>query len=67
MKRPKEAPLWAPMFALPNVHVTFPIEVEGFALAPPDDFRIRAIARVQPRFGSFVKKFKTEFGDLCLS
>jgi hypothetical protein len=55
------------MFALPNVHVTFPIEVEGFALAPPDDFRIRAIARVQPRFGSFVKKFKTEFGDLCLS
>jgi hypothetical protein len=51
------------MFALPNVHVTFPIEVDGFALVPPDDFRIRAIASEQKRFGSFMKKFKTEFGD----
>jgi hypothetical protein len=59
----KEPPLWWPMFALPNVHTTFPIEVDGFGLVPPDDFRIQAIAREQRRFGSFMNKFKTEFGD----
>jgi hypothetical protein len=58
----RDTPLWWPMFALPNVHVTFPIEVDGFAMAAPDDFRIKAIAKKQPRFGSFMKKFKTEFG-----
>src|ERR1700736_4745612 len=63
MKKPKAPPLWWPMFALPNVHTTFPIEVDGFALVPPNDFRIQAIAREQPRFGTFMKKFKTEFGD----
>jgi hypothetical protein len=63
MKKPKETPLWWPMFALPNIRATFPIEVDGFALVPPDDFRIQAIARGQTRFGSFMKKFKTEFGD----
>jgi hypothetical protein len=54
---------WWPMFALPNVHTTFPIEVDGFALVPTGDFRIQAIAHQQRRFGSFMKKFKTEFGD----
>jgi hypothetical protein len=63
MKRPREAPLWAPMFALPNVYVKFPIEVDGFALVPPNDFRINAIAKAQPRFGSFMKRFKNEFGS----
>jgi hypothetical protein len=62
MTDPKDTPLWWPMFALPNVHTTFPIEVDGFALVPPDDFRIKAITKKQPRFGSFMKKFKTEFG-----
>jgi hypothetical protein len=59
----KEPPLWWPMFASPNVHTTFPIEADGFGLVPPDDFRIQAIAREQRRFGSFMNKFKTEFGD----
>jgi hypothetical protein len=62
MEKSKETPLWWPMFALPNVHTTFPIEVDGFAMVAPDDFRIKAIAKKQPRFGSFLKKFKTEFG-----
>ena len=61
MKKPKESPLWAPMFTLPNVHTTFAIEVDGFAMVPPDDFRIKAPK--QRRFGSFMKRFKTEFGD----
>src|SRR5713101_4344548 len=63
MAKAKEPPLWAPMFSLPNVHVKFPIDVDGFALVAPDDFRIKAIKKQQPRLGSFLKKFKTEFGD----
>src|SRR5882672_280725 len=63
MAEAKEPPLWAPMFSLPNVHVKFPIDVDGFALVAPDDFRIKAIKKQQPRQGSFLKKFKTEFGD----
>ncbi|WP_354233168.1 hypothetical protein [Bradyrhizobium sp. I1.8.5] len=51
------------MFSLPNVRVKFPIQVEGFALVPADDFRIEAIKKKQPRLGSFLKRFKTEFGD----
>jgi hypothetical protein len=57
----KQPPLWAPMFSLPNVHVTFPVEVDGFALVAPDDFRITAIKKQQPRLGSFLKRFKNEF------
>jgi hypothetical protein len=63
MAEAKEPPLWAPMFSLPNVHVKFPIDVDGFALVAPDDFRIKAIKKQQPRLGSFLKRFKTEFGD----
>lgn len=58
-----EMPLWWPMFSLPNVQVKFPIEVDGFALVAADDFRIKAIKKKQPRMGSFLKRFKTEFGD----
>ncbi len=35
MAKAKEPPLWAPMFSLPNVHVKFPIDVDGFALVAP--------------------------------
>jgi hypothetical protein len=52
MAKAKESPLWAPMFSLPNVHVKFPIDVDGFALVAPDDFRIKAIKKQQPRLGS---------------
>ena len=40
-----------------------PIQVEGFALVPTDDFRIEAIKKKQPRLRSFLKRFRTEFGD----
>jgi hypothetical protein len=63
MAKPKPPPLWAPMFSLPNLHVKFPIQVDGFALVSPDDFRIAAIKKNQPRLGSFLRRFKTEFGD----
>jgi hypothetical protein len=36
------------MFSLPNVQVKFPIQVEGFALVPADDFRIEAIKKKLP-------------------
>ena len=55
MAKAKEPPLWAPMFSLPNVHVKFPIDVDGFALVAPDDFRIKAIKKQQPRLRSFLK------------
>jgi hypothetical protein len=63
MAKAKEPSLWWPMFSLPNLNVKFPIQVEGFALVPADDFRIEAIKKKQPRLGSFLKRFKTEFGD----
>ena len=42
------------MFSLPNVQIKFPLQVEGFALVPADDFRIEAIKKKQPRLGSFL-------------
>jgi hypothetical protein len=51
------------MFSLPNLQVKFPIDVDGFALVAPDDFRIAAIKKQQPRHGTFLGKFRTEFGD----
>lgn len=64
-RRPKvkDTPLWWPLFSLPNVGVNSPVQVDGFALVPPDDFRIAAIKKQQPRLGSLLKRFKTEFGD----
>src|ERR1700755_3183125 len=64
MAKRQPSPLWSPMFSLPNVRIKFPIQVDGFALVSPDDFRVSAIKKKQPRLGSFLKKFKTEFGDL---
>lgn len=52
----KKPPLWSPMFSLPNVHVKFAIQVEGFALVPTDDFRLEAIKKKQPRLRSFLKR-----------
>ena len=63
MSDAKDTLLWWPMFALPNIQTKFPIEVDAFAFVPHDDFRLKAITKVQPRFGSFMKKFKNEFGN----
>jgi len=51
------------MFSLPNDQVNIPIEVEGFALVPTDDFHFEAIKKKQPRLGNFLERFKTAFGD----
>jgi hypothetical protein len=66
MAKAKEPPLWAPMFSLPNVHVKFPIDVDGFALVAPDDFRIKAIKKQQPRLGSFPLSSPTPSGSSFL-
>jgi hypothetical protein len=57
-----KAPKWQPMFALPNILLQDAIEVDGFALAPLSDPRIQTMSR-NARFRSFLRRFKTEFGD----
>jgi hypothetical protein len=54
---------WMPMFAVPNLVLRDPIDVEGFALAPAGDERVVEMMRKNRRFGSFMMRFKTEFGD----
>src|SRR5260370_41716978 len=39
---------WKPMFALPNILVQEPIEVDGFALVPAADERIRVVQTERP-------------------
>lgn len=51
------------MFALPNVEIRDAIDVEGFSLASARDDRTKALARKHPRFGSYLKRFKNEFGE----
>jgi hypothetical protein len=52
---------WIPMFAMPNVKVQDPIEVDGIAIASPFDKRIVELTEKHARFGVFIKRFKTEF------
>ncbi len=54
---------WLPLFALPNIEVWQPIEVDGFALASIHDCRVRELAESHPNFREFMSKFKTEFGQ----
>lgn len=51
------------MFALPNVEVRNPIEVDGFALASIYDERVRELAAAHPNFNEFLNQFTTEFGQ----
>jgi hypothetical protein len=51
------------MFAVPNIEVRRPIEVEGFALASIHDDRIQALAEAQPNFRQLLSRFTTEFGQ----
>src|SRR5690349_9750668 len=52
---------WIPMFAMPNVKVQDPVEVDGIAIVSPFDQRIVELTQKYPRFGVFIKRFKTEF------
>jgi hypothetical protein len=54
--------VWLPMFALPNIEVKRPVEVDGFALASIHDARVRELAEANPNFSEFLNRFTTEFG-----
>ena len=54
------------MFALPNVHIREPIEVDGFALVPWQDERLIAMARTNTNFNSLMGAFRTEFIALSM-
>lgn len=56
-------PVWLPMFALPNIEVKSPIEVDGFALASIHDERVQQLAATYPNFREFLNRFTTEFGQ----
>ena len=53
---------WIPMFTLPNITLTQPIETHGVALVSTADPRLAEISLAHPAFQSYVDSFKTEFG-----
>jgi hypothetical protein len=54
---------WLPMFALPNIDISEPIETEGLALVPVRDERIQKLAKDHPNFAAYLNSFRTEFDD----
>jgi hypothetical protein len=50
------------MFAMPNIAIQEPIGVEGLALVPTNDERVKALAKKHRRFAMYLRRFKTEFG-----
>src|SRR5450756_917858 len=61
--RARDMSKWLPMFALANIEVRRPIEVDGFALASMHDARVRELAETHSNFREFLNKFTTEFGQ----
>lgn len=55
-------PEWIPIFALPNVKVQNPIEVDGIALVGAFDPRIKELQKKYKNYGLYLRRFKTEFG-----
>ena len=53
---------WIPMFALPNIALEEAIEADGVALVSFQDERLRQLANDHRRFGSYLDRFRTEFG-----
>lgn len=51
------------MFALANIEVRQPIEVDGLALASMHDVRVRELTGAHPNFREFLSRFTTEFGQ----
>jgi hypothetical protein len=54
-------PVWIPMFALPNIDVEEPIELDGLALATISDQRIQELADQHPNFHTYLDSFRSEF------
>jgi hypothetical protein len=52
---------WIPLFALPNLLVKEPIEVEFVALVAPDDPRCLKIGKANPNFKKFLRSFTDAF------
>ena len=55
-------PEWIPMFTLPNITLTEPIETDSVALISTADPRVIEIASTHPAFQTYIDSFKTEFG-----
>jgi hypothetical protein len=53
---------WIPMFTLPNITLTEPIETDGVALVSTADPRLAEIVASHPAFQTYINSFKTEFG-----
>jgi hypothetical protein len=53
---------WIPMFTLPNITLTEPIETDWVAFVSTADQRLAEIASAHPAFQTYVDSFKTEFG-----
>ncbi|QDP22643.1 hypothetical protein [Bradyrhizobium cosmicum] len=55
--------VWTPMFALPNVQIAMPIEVQHFGLIAATDPRIVELKKKYKNFASYLGQFSTEFGN----
>ena len=56
-------PVWIPMFALPNIEVEEPIELDGMALATIADQRIQDLAAQHQSFANYLASFRSEFNN----
>jgi hypothetical protein len=52
---------WVPMFALPNVRLSEPIEIEHLAIVHAADPRVQALALSSANFTHYLTNFKNEF------
>lgn len=63
MPRRKTTDEWIPMFALPNVGIVEPIEVDGVAMVSVEDSRAQTLVRRHRRYGMYLNRFTSEFGQ----
>src|SRR5262245_12139041 len=52
---------WVPMFALPNIRVLDPVEIDHIAIIYADDKRIRELEVKYPTFNLYLSQFSNEF------
>ena len=51
------------MFAMPNIKIQEPGEIDGICIVSVFDERIKALADRYPKFKAFLSQFRTEFGQ----
>jgi hypothetical protein len=54
---------WSPILVLPNVDMRGSVKTAKAALTKRDDTRVQEIIKEHPSFGSFLSKFKGQFGE----